>query len=119
MREGGSVALRIGIDPRQLDASKISSAIKPVFDRWTIAKAWLYGSVARGEQTEYSDVDIAFVLLPSARIGWNILHLQRELEDALDTEVDIQTAPNRHMASKRFLREFDRDKVVVYERSAE
>ena len=113
------MAAYIGTDPRLLDAGGVARAVRAVLDRWPVARAWLYGSVARGTQTELSDVDISFEPLPGARIGWDIWNLQQELEEALDTAVDIQTVPCGTMASKRFLAEYDRDRVIIYERTPE
>ena len=52
-----------------------------------INKLGIFGSVARGEQTEGSDVDIYYEGEPLSLL--KIAALKEELENALDTHVDI------------------------------
>ncbi len=54
-----------------------------------VDKAWLFGNVARGEDTEDSDLDL-LVRLPESGIGlFGILTLQGALEDLLGVPVDV------------------------------
>lgn len=107
----------IRADPRGMTPESVSSAIAPVLESWPIRRAWLYGSVARGDQHVESDVDIAYEPMPDARIGWGIWDLQQQLEKALGVEVDIKTTPDARRAHRAFLKEFERDKVMAYERT--
>lgn len=86
-------------------------------DRWGVARAWLYGSVARGDQRPGSDVDLIIELMPQTHIGWEISSLQDDLEDALGCDVDVHGLPGPR-SNPAFLRNYERDKAVVYERSA-
>ena len=52
-----------------------------------ITKIGLFGSVARGEQREGSDVDVCFEGKPLGL--FTLAHLKRELEDLLGVAVDI------------------------------
>ena len=108
--------LSIRNDPRSLTVRSVAASVGPVFAAWPIKRAWLYGSVARGEQHVESDVDIAYEPLPDARIGWGVWNLQQQLEEALGVEVDVKTTPDAQRAHAAFLEEFERDKVMVYER---
>ncbi len=62
-----------------------------------IEAAWLFGSVARGEAVECSDVDVAILprQCPSDEEGWRLeLHLAARLERALEVgRVDVTLMP--------------------------
>lgn len=45
--------------------------------RYGFARLEVFGSVARGDDTAASDVDVLYELLPGRRLGW-------EIEDAVD-----------------------------------
>lgn len=101
----------------EMTAERVTQLIGPVLAQWPIERTWLYGSVARGEQHPGSDVDLSIEICKGGRIGLEVYHLQNQLEDALGVDVDVQTVPNRRMATRSFLSEYDRDKVLVYERA--
>lgn len=57
----------------------------------------VFGSVARGEDTEVSDVDLLVDL--DTNVGlFALAGLQRELEEVLDTEVDVVPADGLKLA---------------------
>lgn len=98
---------------------RLSSYVTPVLDRYPIRRAWLFGSVARGVYSEESDVDLIVEGLEGASISFGMMDdLQTDLEDVLGVDVDVNTLC-RPRASRLFLRTFDRDKVMVYERPSE
>ena len=103
-------------DARTLTHEAVSQAVGPVFDRWAIRRAWLYGSVARGTQNARSDVDLMVEPLPDAGIGFGIVRLQDELEEALGLDVDIHSVPDPKRMNPAFLRNYESSKVLVYER---
>ena len=49
----------------------------------------LFGSVARGDQTPESDVDIALELQPGTRLGFALGGLQMDLSEWLAVHVDV------------------------------
>ena len=55
--------------------------------RYPIETLALFGSVARGEATEQSDVDILVEF--NGNIGWQFLTLADELEQLLGLKVDL------------------------------
>jgi predicted nucleotidyltransferase len=57
--------------------------------RYGIAELAVFGSVARGEATPASDVDLLYVLRPGARIGFAIDDLEDELADLFGRGVDL------------------------------
>jgi len=56
---------------------------KPVF------RAWLFGSQARLEANDKSDVDLLVELDYNQKIGWEFVTMKLELEELLQTKVDL------------------------------
>lgn len=69
----------------------------------------LFGSYARGEQTDMSDVDIA---IDEGQIrGLAFFHVQAELSDALNKPVDLQPLNG---SSQEFLNSILKDAILIY-----
>lgn len=67
-------------------------AYKPELQRkYPISRLGLFGSYARGEATESSDIDVAVEL--SGPMGLNFVAMAIEIEDLFGTKVDV--VPNR------------------------
>jgi len=73
---------------QNLTIQEIQSRTAPILRAGGATKAELFGSVARGEATESSDVDI-LVQLPEDQSLLDVIHLKNELEDVLGTKVDL------------------------------
>ena len=81
-------------------------------EQYGAAKVSLFGSYARGEANEDSDIDI---LLEKGDIkGLQVLDFQEDLARRLDRPVDVVTTAG---ASERFLAKIRQDEVVLYEAS--
>jgi predicted nucleotidyltransferase len=63
--------------------------IQSYFSDKPVLRAWLFGSQARGEAGENSDVDILVELDYDKKVGWEFLTMQQELEAALGQKVDL------------------------------
>ena len=94
----------------------MSKIIADYFKTQPVLKAWLFGSYARGEETEKSDVDI--LILPDKTQHFSLFTLSgmyEDLKELLGREVDIITVGGL----MPFARESaDRDKILIYERAA-
>jgi predicted nucleotidyltransferase len=76
---------------------EILSANKDLKRRYCINNLYLFGSVARGDSTDQSDVDILVEFDPQAPIGlFQFVRLRRELRDILGCEVDLATPEALH-----------------------
>lgn len=58
-------------------------------DTYNVSSIAVFGSAARGDNAEASDVDILVDF--SQPIGWEIVHLQLRLEELLEVRVDLVT----------------------------
>lgn len=57
--------------------------------RYGVARLEVFGSVARGDADEASDVDLLYELAPGAKLGWEIEDLQDELSALFGRSVDL------------------------------
>ena len=65
--------------------------------RFSVRNLYLFGSIARGEGHEGSDVDILVKYEPGARVGmFQFVRLRRELSNILRCEVDLATPGSLH-----------------------
>ena len=91
----------------------IKSAIDEIAPRFSIQKVYLFGSYARNEQTESSDIDLAietgdsFSLFDAARFN-------RQISEALQSTVDVIS---RRTAVGSFGESIAKDEVLLYEQS--
>jgi len=67
---------------------EIAHRAGPIFTKYNISKAAVFGSFARGEQREDSDVDLVIDFQGGAI---KLFHLKEELEEAFLRPVDIIT----------------------------
>ena len=91
--------------------SEIAGLIIPIAKRYGVASVWLFGSYARGEATETSDVDL---LIDHGRIRtlFELTGFRLDLEDALHKSVDVVTIedlPPRLSAS------IHKDEVMIFD----
>ena len=67
----------------------------PILKRHDVPQAAVFGSIARGEATEESDLDL-LVTLPDAKSLLDLVRLELDLQDALGRKVDVLTYPALH-----------------------
>src|SRR5919108_2209840 len=86
--------------------------LRPELERRGVAHASLFGSLARGEDSDGSDVDIAVVMRPDARIsGYDFVGIELFLSEQLGQKVDLVEEP----AQRPYLQtEIERDRVRAY-----
>lgn len=90
----------------------LKEILLPIAKRHGVKKLSVFGSVARGEATDKSDVD----LLVDVPDGWGLFALggfYADIDDALVCEVDLVTTG---IEDKEFLHAIQKDEVVIYER---
>lgn len=98
-----------------MDKSMIAT-ISAYFATQPVLKAWLFGSYARGEQTEASDVDILVVFDDQAHVGlFRYAHIMNELEDFLNKKVDLVVDGTLLPFA---VESVEQDKKLIYERDS-
>lgn len=77
-----------------------------------VKKAYLFGSYARGEQDEVSDIDLMVEL--DDRVGlYKFVGIQLTLEELLSRKVDLITTEGISPRLKPYI---EKDKRLIYER---
>ena len=77
-----------------------------------VKKAYLYGSYARNEADEKSDIDILVELDYSKRIGLGFIQMVLDLEKLMNRKIDLVASD----ALSKYLRPYvDKDKILIYE----
>ena len=70
------------------DIDQIKNTIVPVLKQAGVTRCDLFGSYARGEQREDSDIDI-LVEPPNGMSLFDFIELQQKLEDVLQRKIDL------------------------------
>ena len=76
------------VNPDVLTLKQIKQRIFPILHKYDINEIYLFGSYARGEANNNSDVDI-YCERGGLKSLFDITDLEKELEEALDKEVDL------------------------------
>jgi predicted nucleotidyltransferase len=92
------------------DIEEIKRRLAPVFQRYGVRKAVLFGSYARGEARPVSDVDI---LVDSGLIGLDFVGFSGRVMDALEKEADVFDV-SHVVAHSRIEREINNSGVMIY-----
>jgi|SRR6478735_8304245 len=88
-------------------------AIREYFKNQPVLKAYLFGSYAREEADEKSDIDLLVDLDYSQHIGLNFFGMQPDLEAILHRKVDVIPSDG---VSKRIAPFIEKDKKLIYAR---
>ena len=92
-------------------SQKVIPVLKPYVKRISV-----FGSFARGEQTQRSDIDLLIALKTSDKrpvLGlFEFIKLEQELEQKLGCEVDLVTEEGLNLHRKPSI---EKDRVVLYE----
>ena len=91
---------------------ELQSIIVPLAKKYGAERIFLFGSYARGDMTDSSDIDLR-IDKGSIR-GLALAGLLVDLEDALGIPVDLITTTS---LDRRFLESIHPDEVLIYEAS--
>ena len=92
----------------------IEAAACEVMRRYSVKRAALFGSAARGEMSDNSDVDILVEFLPNTR-GLEFFGLRVDLEEALGCSVDLVTFNALSKAKIGFRQHVEQETRMIYE----
>jgi predicted nucleotidyltransferase len=99
-----------------MDRETMTRMIAEYFKTQPVLKAWLFGSFARGEEREDSDVDLLILFDHSSPIGlFSYARMHRELEERLGRKVDLVEEGTLRPAAAA---EATKDMKMIYERVA-
>lgn len=91
---------------------QLQEIIAPLARAYGAERVYLFGSYARGDMTEHSDIDLR---IDKGKIrGLALAGLLVDLEDALGLPVDLLTTAS---LDEQFLADIQNDEVLLYEAS--
>ena len=99
---------------------EIGSRIRPVAEKYHLKAVYLFGSYARGEARDDSDVDLLVDLSGADLSGFFAIGgLYNDLEAALQKEIDLITTvaleqPCRRMSDKLFREIVNKERRKIY-----
>ncbi|MCM1328914.1 MAG: nucleotidyltransferase domain-containing protein [Ruminococcus sp.] len=96
---------------------EITEKIRPIAENYNIDKVYLFGSYARGEAAEESDIDL--IVSGSRLRGLKFFGFYEDLKETFQKNVDLvteeQIGRNRgNPLYKRFIEELENDRKVIY-----
>lgn len=92
--------------------NEIRNLITPVLELYHVKSAYVFGSYARGEANETSDVDL-FVVFDNDEISlFEVGGLLETLKEVLQMNVDLLTDENK--LTERFQKNLFRDMIHIY-----
>lgn len=101
---------------------QIQEKIIPLADKYNLPAIYLFGSYARGEADDDSDIDLVIVSKGSNALGFAFYKLYDELEAVFDVGVDLMTleglSTNTTYIGEEVYKSFKKDKVLLYEKRA-
>ncbi len=77
------------------DIQKIKDKITPLLQQAGVLRSSIFGSVARGEATKNSDVDI-LIEFPKGKNMFDLIDLEERLGSTLGKKVDLVTYQSLH-----------------------
>ncbi len=96
----------------QLDTNKVKT-IRSYFKTKPVLKAYLFGSYARNEADDLSDIDILVDLDYSKKIGLQFIQMKIDLENLLNSKVDLVSSNGLSKYVKPIV---DKEKKLIYAR---
>lgn len=93
-----------------LTINQIKDVVAKIGKKYGIKNAYLFGSYAKNEATEDSDVDL---IIDKGRVKTykEFYHLCEDLEDELQTNVDLLTEKS---TTPRFFELIKNDRILLY-----
>lgn len=92
---------------------EIQKILAVYFKEKPVNKAYLFGSYARENADENSDIDILLELDYSKPIGLEFVQMQIDLQKLLSKKIDLVTTNG---ISKRIAPFIEKDKLLIYAR---
>lgn len=97
--------------------AEIKRIIEPIAKKYGVTEVYLFGSYARGEADEKSDLDLAIRLDKSCDQVKSYFKFLEELEEAFQKEVDLIFIDNVYESAtcfeNRFAPRFEREKITI------
>ncbi|MDE7288975.1 MAG: nucleotidyltransferase domain-containing protein, partial [Oscillospiraceae bacterium] len=96
---------------------ELTEKIRPIAEKYKVDKVYLFGSYARGEAVEESDIDL--VVSTENLEGLKFFGFYEDLRETFEKDVDLVTEEQINKSRndplhQRFIEELETDKMVIY-----
>lgn len=98
------------MDAAKYTVDELKNIITPIAEKYEIAQVYLFGSFARGDYNEESDIDIR-IEKGKLKGMFALCGFYTEISEALGRKVDVLTTGS---LSKDFLEKIRKDEVMLY-----
>ncbi len=89
---------------------ELKEIIAPIAEKYHISKVYLFGSFARGDYNEKSDIDLR-IEKGELKGMFALCGFYTEVEEALQVKVDVLTTGS---LEDSFLKKIEKDEVMLY-----
>ncbi len=89
--------------------------IKTYLSSMPIDRAWIFGSFARGDENENSDLDILVEFTKGVKLGFKYFHFINDLEAISRRKIDLVELSTLDPYVIPYV---NQDKILIYERTA-
>ena len=96
-----------------LTKEQIQKTIAAYFAEKPVKRVWLFGSYARGDADEESDVDVLVDIEKDAKLGWDYYIWHEELAEKVQKKVDVVSYG---WVNKRIWPYVQKDMQLIYEK---
>lgn len=97
-----------------MSKERLKALVIPVLRQYGVLRAALFGSIARGDATETSDVDLLVEFGPDKSL-LDLIALKLDLQERIGTVVDVVTYAALHPSMRN---EVLRNQEIIYEAPA-
>ncbi len=95
-----------------LTVKQIKDTVTDYFKDKPVKRVYLFGSYARGDANEESDIDVLFSLVENTRINYfGLAQYLVDLEEKLANKVDLVEEEQIYPKLKKYI---DRDKILLF-----
>lgn len=99
------------MEAKTYTVDEIKDIITPIAEKYRIARVYLFGSFARGDYNEQSDIDIR-IEKGKLKGMFALCGFYTEVSEALKRRVDVFTTGS---LSEEFLEKIKKDEIMLYE----
>ncbi len=98
---------------------ELKKRITPVAEKYRLKAVYIFGSYARNEATDDSDVDILVDLEGSIVRGWKMGGVYNDLEECLEKKIDLVTVKTledemTYLRTPKFVDSLNRERMKIY-----
>ena len=96
----------------------IKETVQDYFKDKPVKKVFLFGSYAKGNATENSDVDLLVDMDRTKKTGWAFYTWSEDLQEKFQNNVDVIANAEKpeHTSNWRFIERINKDKFLLYEK---